>query len=83
LTKKSDTLPPASEAELFKPKGSKCHDPELALKEYRSAEAWHDTITRMKKEHNANITRKEIDILVKYHVERQKQGAAVFRDRCE
>jgi len=76
-------LAPTSEAELFKSKCSKCHEPELALDEYRSAEVWHETIIRMKEEHNADISRKEIGLLVEYHVDRQKQEAVIFQEKCE
>jgi len=75
-------IPPAG-AELFKSKCSKCHDPELALQKYRSAEIWSDTITRMKEEHNADVNPEEIELLVKYHVARQKQEAAIFNEKCQ
>jgi mono/diheme cytochrome c family protein len=71
------------EAELFKSKCGKCHDPELALKDYHSAEVWQDTITRMREEHSADISQAEAEQLVKYHVERQKQETAVFKEKCE
>lgn len=74
---------PVNEAELFKSKCGTCHDPELALKDYRSAEVWQETISRMKAEHSADISQEEADLLVKYHVERQKQEAAVFKEKCE
>jgi mono/diheme cytochrome c family protein len=70
-------------AELFKSKCSKCHDLELALRDYRSAEVWQDTITRMKEEHNADISQEETELLVKYHVAQQKQEAAIFKEKCE
>jgi cytochrome c5 len=75
--------PSPSEAELFKSKCSKCHAPELALKKYRSTKVWFDTITRMKKEHNADVNQEEIELLVKYHVTRQKQEAAIFNEKCQ
>jgi cytochrome c5 len=71
------------ETELFKSKCGKCHDLELALKEYRSAEIWKDTITRMREEHSADISQEEIESLVKYHVERQEQEAIIFKEKCE
>ena len=77
------TAPPSTEAELFKAKCSKCHDLERALKKYRSADVWRDTITRMRSEHNADITNKEIDRLVKYHVERQRQETEIFDEKCQ
>jgi cytochrome c5 len=75
--------PSPSEAELFKSKCSKCHAPESALTKYRSAKVWFDTISRMKKGHNADVNQEEIELLVKYHVERQKQEAAIFNEKCE
>jgi len=72
-----------SGAELFKSKCSKCHEPELALKKNRSEKVWRETINRMKEEHNADISRKEIDLLVKYHVDRQKKEAAIFKEKCQ
>ena len=74
---------PPSGAELFKSKCSKCHDPELALKKSRTAEVWNDTIIRMKEEHNADISREEINLLVQYHVARQRQEAAIFKEKCQ
>ena len=79
---KTDLSPPPG-AELFKSKCSKCHAPKVALNEYRSESVWRDTILRMKQMHKADITKDEIEILVKYHVERQEQEAVLFRDRCE
>jgi len=75
-------IPPAG-AELFKSKCSKCHDPELALQKSRSESVWFDTITRMKEEHNADVNPGEIELLVKYHVARQKQEAAIFNGKCQ
>jgi len=75
-------IPPAG-AELFQSKCTKCHDPELALQKYRSAEVWLDTITRMKEEHDADVNPEEIELLVKYHVARQKQEAAIFNEKCQ
>jgi cytochrome c5 len=80
---KQADLAPLSGAELFKSKCSKCHDPELALENYRSEKLWRDTITRMKTEHNADISPEEINILVNYHVERQQGEAALFKEKCQ
>jgi mono/diheme cytochrome c family protein len=80
--KQSSPVPPSG-AELFKSKCSTCHDLERALKQYRSKEVWRDAINRMKTEHNADISREEIDQLVKYHVERQQREAAVFKEKCQ
>jgi cytochrome c5 len=77
------TAPAPSGAELFKSKCSRCHDPDLAMNKFRSAEAWFDTIARMKEQHKADISREDIDRLVKYHVERQQQEAAIFKEKCE
>jgi cytochrome c2 len=71
------------EAELFKTKCGKCHDPEVALKEYRSAEVWQETIARMREEHSAEISEDEAERLVNYHVERQKKEATIFKEKCE
>jgi len=76
-------LPPPSGEKLFRSKCGKCHEPERALKKFRSVEVWFETISRMKKEHHADISRKEIDQLVKYHVERQKQKTAIFKEKCQ
>ena len=73
----------ASGAELFKSKCSKCHDPELALQEYRTEKVRYETITRMKVEHHADISQDEIERLVKYHVDRQKKEAALFNKKCQ
>jgi len=77
------SIAPPPEADLFKSKCSKCHDPELALREYRSEGVWFETITRMKEEHKADISDKEVQSLVNYHVERQKQEAAIFNEKCQ
>lgn len=74
--------PPAGE-ELFRAKCGKCHEPERALKKFRSAGVWLETINRMKTKHHADISRKEIDQLVKYHVERQKQETDIFQEKCQ
>jgi len=79
---KTDLSPPPG-AELFKSKCSNCHAPELALREYRSESVWRDTILRMKQLHKADITKKEIELLVKYHVERQEKEAVLFKEKCE
>jgi|GEM_PF-2372828 len=74
---------PLSGAELFKAKCSKCHDLERALGKYRSEEVWRSTITRMKEEHQADITQAEIAQLVRYHVDRQANEAVLFKEKCE
>ena len=74
---------PVDEAELFKSKCGKCHDSELALKDYRSAEVWQETIARMKEDHSAEISEEEAEKLVKYHVERQNQEVTIFKQKCE
>jgi cytochrome c5 len=81
--KQMDIPPPPSGAELFKSKCGKCHDTELALQQYRSEKVWRETINRMKVEHKADIGRQEIDLLVKYHVERQQQETAIFKAKCQ
>jgi cytochrome c5 len=79
----SKTPPPSAGAELFKSKCGKCHDLELAMNKYRSDGVWYVTITRMKDEHQAEISREEVAQLVKYHVERQKNEADIFREDCQ
>ncbi len=76
-------IPALSGAEIFKEKCGKCHDREIALKKYRSPELWRETINRMKTQHHADVSQKEIDLLVKYHIERQQQEAAVFEEKCQ
>jgi mono/diheme cytochrome c family protein len=80
---KQTTFHPPSGSELFKSKCSTCHKPELALQKHRSAKTWLETITRMKEEHNGTISKDEITLLVQYHVERQKQEAALFEEKCQ
>lgn len=75
--------PPPSGAELFKSKCGKCHDPALALKQYRSKKVWRATILRMKNLHHADISKEEVDRLVRYHVQRQEQEATLFRQKCQ
>jgi len=77
------TAPAPSGAELFKSKCSRCHDPDLAMNRYRSEQSWFETIARMKEQHKADISREDINRLVKYHVERQQREAAVFKEKCE
>ena len=74
---------PPSGAKLFKSKCSTCHDFELAMDKFRSERLWHQTITRMKEEHNAKISQEEVDLLVNYHVERQQQESAFFKVKCQ
>lgn len=85
LNAEENTAPtsPADEAELFKFKCGKCHDPDLALTEYRSEEVWRDTITRMREVNNADISKEDAQSLITYHVERQKREAAIFKEKCE
>jgi mono/diheme cytochrome c family protein len=78
---KTDLSPPSG-AELFQSKCSQCHDPELALNKYRSEVVWRDTITRMKEQHKADISRQEIELLVKYHIDRQQKETAIFKEKC-
>jgi cytochrome c5 len=82
VTRKDQVASPSG-GELFKTKCSKCHDPELALKKYRSEDVWYDTITRMKEEHDADISGREIEMLVNYHVKRQQREAAIFDEKCQ
>ena len=81
-TQKTD-LPPPAGAELFNSKCSKCHDPELPPAKYLSYEVWRDTISMMKREYNPDISKEEIELLVKYHIKQQQQQAVVFREKCE
>ena len=76
-------LAPASGAELFKSKCNKCHEIELAMKKYRSAGLCFATITRMKEKQNADISEEEADLMVKFHVDRQKQEAVIFKEKCQ
>jgi mono/diheme cytochrome c family protein len=78
---KKDLAPPTG-AELFQSKCSKCHDPELALQKYRSEVVWRNTITRMKEQHNADISRQEVELLIKYHLDRQLKETAIFKEKC-
>lgn len=70
-------------AQLFRSKCGKCHDLELALDKYRSKKVWYDTISRMREVHHADISRAEVDELVRYHVARQKREAAIFKEKCQ
>lgn len=74
---------PASGAELFQAKCTTCHDLARALNQYRSEEVWFATITRMKEAHHAELSREEITQLANYHVERQRQEAALFQEKCQ
>ena len=82
-TVQNTSIVPLPEADLFKSKCSKCHDPELALRKYRSEDVWLQTITRMREEHQADISGQEAELLVEYHVERQKQEAVIFNEKCQ
>lgn len=75
-------MAPSSGEELFKSKCSKCHDIELAMSNYRSEGVWFATITRMREVHHAEISRAEVEQLVKFHVARQKQEAKLFKEKC-
>jgi mono/diheme cytochrome c family protein len=75
-------MAPSSGEELFQSKCSKCHDIELAMSNYRSEGVWFATITRMREEHHAEISRDEVEQLVKFHVARQKQEAKLFKEKC-
>lgn len=80
LPQKKTLLTPSSGAKLFRSKCSKCHDPELALQENRSADAWRKTILRMNEEHFSAISSEEIELLVKYHMERQNLPSAFSKN---
>jgi len=72
-----------SGAELFQSKCASCHSLERALNKYRSADLWRSTIYRMKEQHGADLTRSEADQLVDFHVKRQQQEAAIFKEKCQ
>jgi len=70
-------------SELFQSKCGSCHPLERALNKNSSADLWRSTITRMKEEHGAPLTPAEVDQLVDFHVRRQQQEAAIFREKCQ
>ena len=72
VEQKTSLAPPPSGVELFKSKCSKCHDPERALQQYRSAEVWEDTITRMKQEREAER---------RQHIEQQEREQERIRQK--
>ena len=80
----SQKLPPDTPigAKLFHAKCGSCHDLERALNQYRSADLWRSTISRMKEQHGAEISPTEVNQLVEYHIRRQQQEAAIFKEKC-
>ncbi|OHB24684.1 MAG: hypothetical protein A2X84_08750 [Desulfuromonadaceae bacterium GWC2_58_13] len=72
LVDKKPNPSPAAAAEVFETQCGKCHDLNRALNKNRSEEAWFATISRMKEQWGAAISREEIDRLVQYHLQRQQ-----------
>jgi mono/diheme cytochrome c family protein len=70
-------------AALFSSECSKCHRLRRALNTFRDEKTWIDTITRMQKQNKAQLTGKQIEELVRYHVARQKKENEVFHSKCE
>ncbi len=70
-------------AMLFKAECSKCHNMNRALKLYGDQETWRNTAKAMQQEHRADITDREIEELVAYHVERLKKEISIFNENCQ
>lgn len=83
LTGRKSEVASPSGAQLFQAKCGSCHDLEKAMGKYRTEGLWYVTINRMKEEHQADISREEVEQLVQYHVARQRQEAEIFQEKCQ
>lgn len=81
--KKAMRPPELPGAALFREKCSKCHELERALQATKDEAAWGNAIRRMRDQHKADISERELDQLVIYHTERQKMEAAIFQEKCQ
>jgi len=74
--------PPSGYSPLFETKCSTCHTLERALLTTKDEAAWRKTILEMRRKEGSKITEDEVERLVEYHVERQKNEQEIFERDC-
>jgi mono/diheme cytochrome c family protein len=63
-------------------KCSKCHDLKRVVTLQRDEETWQKTVAAMCKKKGADICKDEINIIARYHIQRQKKGREFFEKKC-
>ncbi|HUV51368.1 MAG TPA: hypothetical protein VMW78_10175 [Anaerolineae bacterium] len=63
-------------------KCSRCHDLKRIVTLDRDEESWRETVTAMSKEKGSDISEDEINIIVRYHRQRQKKDQELFETKC-
>ncbi len=67
---------------IFVQKCSSCHELERSLEVFKDEQAWKRTINTMQAYSRGYITEDEVESLVRFHVDRQKNELDVFRETC-
>lgn len=67
--------------EIFDQKCSLCHDLKRVFTLERDEKAWRETVTAMCQKKDSDCEN-EIEIIVRYHVERQQKAQKLFEEKC-
>jgi len=70
------------EQEIFEKDCTKCHPPDRSLEKQKTPSEWREIIRRMQKKAPGLISDEEIDLLVNYHVEKEKVLSDLFTKKC-
>ncbi len=63
-------------------KCSRCHDLKRVVALERDEETWRKIVTAMSKEKGSDISKDEIDVMVRYHIQKQKKDRELFEKKC-
>lgn len=63
-------------------KCSRCHDQKRVVCLERREEIWRKTVTAMRKKQDSDICEDEIDIIVRYHIQKQHNDQELFEKKC-
>ena len=63
-------------------KCSRCHDLKRVISLDRDEEAWRNIVTAMSKEKGSDIGEDEINIIVRYHRQREQKDRELFETKC-
>lgn len=67
---------------IFEQKCSRCHDLKRVVTLERDEETWRKIVTAMFKEKGSDISEDEINIIVRYHRQRQRKDRELFETKC-
>jgi cytochrome c5 len=67
---------------IFEQKCSQCHDLKRVVTLERDEETWRKIVAAMSKEKGSDISEDEINIIVRYHRQRQKKDRELFETKC-